>query len=236
MQVVAFYQGWYGERIIKHVREQAPEWQIWDVKIRKGLPKILDEEIEVLVGKILEGLPSEVAGADLALFLLEEASATLLIPELARKLDVRGLICPVDDYRVLPRGLELQLSEELEEMGLPFSFPRPFCSLSSGPGPIHAFSRRFGRPTVAIELEGGRVKRVKVIRGAPCGSTYYMARRLVGARAEEAPSLAGLYVQIYPCLASHVEDPLLGEDMIHLSAMLARAAVEKAIRDAQRGA
>ena len=59
-----------------------------------------------------------------------------------------------------------------------------------------------------------------------------MARRLVGARADEAPRLAGLYVQIYPCLASHVEDPVLGEDMIHISGTLAKAAVEKALTKA----
>ncbi|RLI10530.1 hypothetical protein DRO33_05500, partial [Candidatus Bathyarchaeota archaeon] len=218
MKILAFFQGWYGERIVEHVRRRAPDWSVLAVKIRKGLPALLDEEeASPVVEEILRDMPEGTENADLALFLLEEPGACLLIPELVRKVDLRVLICPVDDYRVLPRGLELQLSEELADMGVSFSFPRPFCSLSGGKGPIRTFAERFGRPVVAVEIDGREIKAVEVLRGAPCGSTHYMAVRLVGTSVDEAPSLAGLFVQTYPCLASHVEDPLLGEDMIHLS-------------------
>jgi len=235
MELVAFYQGWYGERIIKHLQEQAPDWAIWAIKLRKGLPSLPDEETDLLAQEVMKKLPREAVGADLALFLHEEPGASLLMPEVARRAEVRALICPADDYRVLPRGLELQLSEELMSVGLLFSFPRPFCSLSRGPGPIGDFAERFGRPELIVELDGHEIRSVRVLRGAPCGSTHYMARRLVGTRVEEAPSLAGLYVQTYPCLASHVEDPVLGEDMIHLSATLAKLAVERAILKASGG-
>jgi len=230
---LALYQGWYGERIAGHVAEQAPDWTVRAVDMGKGFPRLPDDEtLERLAGLVAERVPSDAIGTDLMLFLAEETGACLLLPELASRLDVRAVICPVDDYRLVPRGLERQLTEELHESGVLYAFPRPFCSLSAGQGPISLFAERFGRPLVELELLGDVVSAVKVLRGAPCGSTHYMARRLVGARADEAPRLAGLYVQIYPCLASHVEDPVLGEDMIHISGTLAKAAVEKALAKA----
>ncbi len=236
MELLVVKQGWYGERIERHVRELASDWHVLSASLRRGLPRLLeDEDIERLVSALLSQLPGSALRPDVVLFLAEEPTACLLLPELTERLDPGGVICPVDDYRVVPRGFERQLSAELRELGVPHAFPRPFCSLSGGQGSIREFSRSFGRPEVEVALSGDEVAEVRVLRGAPCGSTHYMAARLVGARAEEAPRLAGLYVQIYPCLASHVEDPLLGEDMIHISAELAKRAVEKAIRRATSG-
>jgi len=228
MRVLAVVQGWYGERIVKHVASLARDWDICSARLRKGLPPIPEEdEAEALVEELVRNVPPRTY--DLLLFLAEEAGAFLLLPELLSRLDVKALIGPVDDYRVLPRGLERQLSEELEEAGVSFVFPRPFCSLSGGEGPIGIFSKRFGSPRLEVELDGDVIRAVRLLRGSPCGSTHYMARKLVGVPVEKAPSLAGLYVQTYPCLASHVEDPVIGEDFIHVSASLAKSAVERAL-------
>ena len=233
LRVLAVVQGWYGERIVRHVASLAKDWDIRVLQMRKGLPPIPEEGYaEDLVDELVKRLLPD-RTYDLLLFLAEEAGAFMLLPELIYRLDVGALIGPVDDYRAMPRGLERQLSEELEETGVSFVFPRPFCSLSGGEGPIRTFSQRFGSPKLEIELDGDVVKAVRILRGSPCGSTYYMARKLVGVSIEKAPSLAGLYVQTYPCLASHVEDPLIGEDLIHVSASLAKHAVEKAIARAK---
>ena len=227
--MLAIVQGWYGERIVRHVASLAPDWDVSAVRMRKGLPPIPEErDASAVLDELVKSVPPP-RTYDLLLFLAEEAGAFLLLPELVQRLDVEALIGPVDDYRVLPRGLERQLSEELEETGVRFVFPRPFCSLSGGEGPIRAFSERFGAPKLEVELEGGFIRAIRLLRGSPCGSTHYMANKLIGAEIEKAPSLAGLYVQTYPCLASHVEDPLIGEDLIHVSASLAKSAVERAI-------
>jgi hypothetical protein len=42
---------------------------------------------------------------------------------------------------------------------------------------------------------------VEVLRGAPCGSTWHIAKGLVGAGIKDAPAKAGLLVQQYPCRA-----------------------------------
>jgi len=232
LRVLAIVQGWYGERIVKHLASSAMDWDILSVQMKRGLPPIPEgRDAEALLDELVKGIPPP-RTYDLLLFLAEEAGAFLLLPELVHRLDIQALIGPVDDYRALPRGLERQISEELEEAGVSFVFPRPFCSLSGGEGPIGVFSERFGSPKLEIVLEGDVIRDVKLLRESPCGSTQYMARRLVGVDVRKAPSLAGLLVQTYPCLASHVEDPLIGEDLIHVSASLAKYAVEKAIREA----
>lgn len=231
LRIAAFTQGWYGQRMIVHMRSIRPDWEIWEVDMGKGFPRLLEEDkASRLASELISRIPDGALRPDIALFLLEEAGAALLMPGLADGIGAGSVLCPVDAYEVIPRGLERQLREELLELGIPSCFPRPFCSLSHGPGPIGAFAECFGRPEVRLEVGGGIVRGVEVLRGAPCGSTHYMARRLVGVRVEEAARLAGLFVQTYPCLASHTRDPLLGEDMIGLSASLARAAVEACLR------
>ena len=235
-RITAFIQGWYGERIVRHIRSFKPDWDIWLIDVGKGFPRLPDDDyLEGLLKAVVEKVPEGALRPDIALFLLEEPGASLLVPSLAELIGARSVLCPVDDYRVVPRGLERQLSEELLEAGIPSCFPRPFCSLSHGPGPIGYFARYFGMPEVELEVQDDVVKAVKVLRGAPCGSTHYAASRLVGLNVQEAPRLAGLFVQTYPCLASHVKDPLIGEDMIGLSAKLAKAAVEKCLKKARGG-
>jgi len=236
LRITAFVQGWYGERIVKHIRSFKPDWGIWLIDVGKGFPRLPDDDhLEGLLRAVVEKVPEGALRPDIALFLLEEPGASLLVPSLAELIGARSVLCPVDDYKVVPRGLERQLSEELLEAGIPSCFPRPFCSLSHGPGPIGHFARYFGMPEVELEVQDDVVKAVKVLRGAPCGSTHYAASRLVGSSVQEAPRLAGLFVQTYPCLASHVKDPLIGEDMIGLSAKLAKAAVEKCLKKARGG-
>ena len=233
LKITAFVQGWYGERIVRHVRSFKPDWDIWLINMGKGFPRLPDDEdLEAVLRYVASKVPEGAFRPDIALFLLEEPGASLLVPFLAELIRAEAVLCPVDDYKVVPRGLERQLSEELLEAGIPSCFPRPFCSLSHGPGPIGHFARYFGMPELELEVKEGVIRSVKVLRGAPCGSTHYAASRLVGLSVREAPRLAGLFVQTYPCLASHVKDPLIGEDMIGLSAELAKAAVEKCLRKA----
>ena len=83
-----------------------------------------------------------------------------------------------------------------------------------------------------ITIENDVIKEVKVLRSTPCGSSNFIARKLIGLNIRDAPSLAGLYTQVYPCLATHSRDPLLKEEMIHLSGELMKKAVEIAVKNA----
>ena len=89
---------------------------------------------------------------------------------------------------------------------------------------INEFASVLGRPRLEVQVRDGKISDVKVICGAPCGSTWWMAEHLKGVPVSEAPAWAGLLVQQYPCRA--VRGTMGG---IHLSAELHKQAVEDAI-------
>ncbi|PCN50844.1 hypothetical protein B6U99_02245 [Candidatus Geothermarchaeota archaeon ex4572_27] len=226
MRIVAVTRGYYGERIVENIRRRSG-WRVVSLRLDVPVPKLIDDPREFLDEQGVE-LPR--VDADLLLYMPESASLFTLLPEVMLRLGVERAIAPVDDYLWLPRGLERQLSQELREAGLKAVFPRPFCSLGASDDPvIGRFAERFGSPRFEVRVEAGRVAEVRVLRGTPCGSAYFVAEKLVGVEVERAPMLAGLYTQIYPCLATHAVDPLIGEEMIHLSAEMMKAAISRAL-------
>jgi hypothetical protein len=124
------------------------------------------------------------------------------------------------------------VKSELDELSVASVFPRTFCTLSPiGVTPIDEFAEVFGLPLLKLEVEGGQVKSVEVLRGAPCGSTWFMAEKLVGVNLDDAGAKAGTFVQIYPCLASRHVERLLGDAPIHVAGHIAERAVKKALKE-----
>jgi len=91
---------------------------------------------------------------------------------------------------------------------------------------INEFASNFGKPEIEITEKNGIISNIRVIRGAPCGSTLHMAKGLEGSRIEEAPSKGGLLVQQYPCRAIRGT-----KGGIHKAARLHKEAVEKALKE-----
>jgi hypothetical protein len=230
LRLLVFTQGQYGERILDNLRERAPKgWEIDDKRLPETLPQILDDPREVVAGLRLSG------GWDLVLFMGESPSAFSLLPAIMERSQAKSVIAPVDDYAWLPLGLERQIRSELKDVGVHAVFPRTFCTLSPiGERFVDEFARRFGSPQLEVESEGGVVKGVAVLRGAPCGSTWFMAERLAGTGVEEAGAKAGTLVQIYPCLASRRVERLLGDAPIHIAGHIAKKAIEKALEEEKR--
>jgi hypothetical protein len=190
------------------------------------LPSIIEEPEEVVDGFGLEG------EWDLVIFMGESPVAFSLLPAILEKISPSAVIAPADDYSWLPLGLERQIRSEIEDMGVDIVFPRTFCTLTpTGAPAIDEFARVFGSPRLRLETRDGAVISVEVLRGAPCGSTLYMAERLPGTRIEEAGSRAGTLVQIYPCLASRRVDRHFGDAPIHVAGHIAQKAVERAIEE-----
>jgi len=81
-----------------------------------------------------------------------------------------------------------------------------------------------GSPVVEVSVAHGRVDHVEVVRGAPCGSTWFMAQGLRGVEVERAPMEASLLVSYYPCRAKRG-----GRGGIHSSCELHLEAVRRAI-------
>lgn len=230
LRLLVFTQGPYGQRILENVRERAPPgWTIRHVHLPEELPQIVEEPEE-----IVEGL--DLAGEwELILFLGESPSAFSLLPTILGRVPAKAVIAPADDYSWLPKGLERQIRSELEGGGVEIVFPRTFCTLAPVGVPlVDEFARRFGSPRLEITCAEGVVEEVEVSRGAPCGSTWYMAEKLVGTRVEEAAERAAILVQTYPCLASRQVDRIFSDAPIHVAGHVARAAVERALKKGEQ--
>jgi hypothetical protein len=81
--------------------------------------------------------------------------------------------------------------------------PENMCDLEENGDPFFdEFVSKFGKPIVQIELDGNRVSDVRVVRSAPCGSTFFVAQEMIGEEVNNLPIKAGLKVQHYPCRAS----------------------------------
>ena len=226
MRLLVFTQGGYGERVLDNIRRRAPqEWTIEHEALLETLPPIIEEPEKHISGLELGG------EWDLVLFLGESPSVFSLLPAVVRRLSAGAVVAPVDDYSWLPLGLEWQIRSELEGLGVKTVFPRTFCTLKPmGVPPVDEFARIFGSPRLWIAVEGGKISRVDVVRGAPCGSTWYMAEKIPGTRVEEAATRAAILVQIYPCLASRRVERLLGDAPIHVAGHLVEKAVEDALK------
>ena len=88
------------------------------------------------------------------------------------------------------------------------------------------FASCFGRPKIRVSEKNGIISNIEVIRGAPCGSTWHMAKNLLGSKIEDAPAKGGLLVQQYPCRAVRGT-----KGAIHKAAKLHKEAVEKALKE-----
>ncbi|MCX8172020.1 MAG: DUF166 domain-containing protein [Archaeoglobaceae archaeon] len=124
-------------------------------------------------------------------------------------------------------GSQKQLKDEGDRFGVKVIWEEICCTTPKLKD--SKFFEYFGKPEFEITVENNVIKDVKVKRSSFCGSTYYVAEKIKGLRIEEAPSKAGYYTQIFPCMASR---GLQGG--IHKAANAHKEAVEEAIKKAMK--
>lgn len=84
-------------------------------------------------------------------------------------------------------------------------------------------------PEFEVELEQGRIVRMGVRRGAPCGATWEAAARVANLPVDEALGFIGLQTQ-YFCAADPAGwDPITGKSPVHLAAEIHRTALIRAL-------
>ena len=77
----------------------------------------------------------------------------------------------------------------------------------------------------------GKIDRVRVLRGAPCGATWDAAARVTGMAVDGADVRIGLEVQ-YFCSADPAGwDPIYGKSPVHFAGDVHRAALAKALKE-----
>ncbi|MGD0352839.1 MAG: DUF166 family protein [Dehalococcoidia bacterium] len=229
MRVLVAIQGHYGQRIADNIRKCGPAgWKVYTFTFAQDLPAIIDDAGEFL--------PKELPAADLLISLGEHPGVAQIIPDMVKKSGAKAVIAPADNRTWLPPGLAKQIKRKLESMGVDMVYPVPFCTLtekdSQNPH-IKEFAKYFGKPELDIELDKDRIKRVAVIRGAPCGCTPYVADGLVGIWERDAVEKAGLLHHQYPCLSTMVMDQEFEDTLMHRAGLMTKLAAGKALKSAK---
>jgi len=218
----------YGSRIVENICDKGhPDW-IWGIHEFKDVPP-LEAVLDEPEAYVPEGLPE----CELLLSLGLPQPLQAILPALADRTRARAVIVAVCDSSWLPPGLREQIREELEASGVSCVFPKPFCSLTEVGDPyIDEFAKAFGRPELRVEVRAGVIRSVEVLRGSPCGSTWYVAKEIIGLPVEPREALWEALAKahhVYPCLGSMSMDPELGDTALHVAQYLLRDAVEKAL-------
>ena len=89
----------------------------------------------------------------------------------------------------------------------------------------------FGMPAFKVNVTGGKISGIQVVRGAPCGATWDAARRIINLPVDEAAVRIGLEVQ-YFCVADPSSwDPISGKSPVHLAGEFHKAGLNRALQN-----
>lgn len=84
-------------------------------------------------------------------------------------------------------------------------------------------------PELGATVSHGRISRLEVFRGAPCGATWEAAKKVIGMQPDEAVTRMGLEVQFFCSADPAGWDPMYGKSPVHLAGKLHSAALKKAL-------
>jgi hypothetical protein len=184
-------------------------------------------------------MPKKIPKADVCISSETHKDLLLELPPLLQSAGVKALVVPIEDFAKVPTGLRRQVEEKCLEAGLEYAFPKPFCSLepSQDKPVVSRFvnEMRVGRPWLEIMMvKHGKsevVESAMVRHSAPCGSTWYIAKKLLGVdtRKDLLYDATAKAHHSYPCTATMEIDPEAKEPILHLGGYTIREEVEKAI-------
>lgn len=185
-------------------------------------------------------MPTKIPKADICVASGLHKDLLLELPSHLQKVGIRGLIVPIEDFVEVPSGLRKQVEQICQELGLEHAFPKPFCSLKTAEDKplISRFvtELKVGRPSLEISTarrDGYEIIDSAIVRrSAPCGSTWYVAKKLIGVRTRKGflyDAVAKAH-HSYPCTATMGVDPEMKEPILHIGGFIIREEVERALR------
>ncbi|MCJ7443340.1 MAG: DUF166 domain-containing protein [Methanotrichaceae archaeon] len=218
MLVGVVKRGKYGERLIETIKERT-NFRVISVEVPVSLPGFIEDPESFMEGIVLN---PELFKADILILYTFHPDITPEIVKKAGESGVKAIIIPGGIGRA---GSINELRRIAEKYGTYIEVDEICCTLDKcGVEVVDAFVERLGMPEFQVRTSDGLISSIKVLRGSPCGGTWHVAQGLQGKTVEEAPALAGLLCQQYPCRA--VRGTPGG---IHTSADLHRHALEEAI-------
>ena len=219
--------GDYGLRIINNMAKRGFASSIVGMyEFPENLPEFIDD----IEGYMPEMLPQ----CDLVLSLGLVGDINMILPKIAAQTGAKSVIAEIHDPIQIPPGLQREIEEVSE--GIKIVFAKPFCSLQPvGDRYIDEFAKYFGKPLIDIDYDK-LIKHITVQRGAPCGSTWFVADELEGFPVEDAELESGNKIHNYPCIASMTTDSVVGDTILHLAGYKIKEAVKNGVGFATKSA
>lgn len=256
LTLVFIYSGDYAERVIRNLINDPSfckscgllcdscKYNVYSFmqNIRAAIQMPKPSELPTFIDNPEKYMPKKTPKADLCIASGLHKDLLLELPSFIHEIGISGLIVPVEDFTEMPSGLRRQVEEKCQKLGVEYAFPKPFCSLEPvGDKPLiskFVDEMRVGRPSfeISASVRGKReiIDSVIVRRSSPCGSSWYVAKKLVGTETRKDV----LYDNIakahhsYPCTATMNTDPEVKEPLLHVGGYIVREEVEKALRKA----
>lgn len=218
MLVGVVKRGKYGERLLETIKART-DFEVVSVEVPQVLPGFI-EDPEEFVREL--NLDPKLFQSDLLILYTFHPDLTPEIVRMAGEAGVKAAIIPGGIGRA---GSIDELERIAEKTGIHIEVDEICCTLDEcGVAVIDEFAKKLGRPELSVETKDGRISRVTVLRGSPCGATWHAAEGVVGKTVAEAASMTGLFCQQYPCRA--VRGTPGG---IHTSGDLHKDAMERAL-------
>ena len=194
------------------------------------------EELPDMIEEPDEYFPEVIPPSNIIIAINLHSDILMGVPEFAHKHGIKTVIVPIEIGELVPKGLELQVSEKFEDYGIEYSFPRPFCALkkNSKTPRINELIDHFqiGYPEMDFIMQNNMVTHCTMKVTAPCGNTFYICREIVRKKArinKDLKEIISRHHHSYPCNASMKEDLALGDTTLHIGGYIHREAIYDAI-------
>lgn len=213
-------RGKYGLRLIENIKNNS-EFRVSSIEIPGELPDYIEMPNEFINGLNID---KSIFSNDLVIAYTLHPDLTPEIIRLAGENGAHAII--IAGSAAMAGG-----GSEIEKLSLKYNINiqvHEICCMIErcGDKTVDEFASCFGRPEVSITTKNEIITKVRVIRGAPCGSTWHMAKELAGINIKDAPARAGLLIQQYPCRAQRGT-----KGGIHKAAKLHKESIERALKE-----
>ena len=201
-KIVVFEQDNKAEKKIAGIREFGEgRFELEVISIDEPLPPVLEDSAEYL--------PDDIS-ADLVLDYLTHPDLSTDLADLCRKKNIP----------VIASGKKINNK---------WVYTPPICCALSKKTAAGAYKDLFGAPEFEVTVSDGRVKSVRVLRGAPCGASWRAAKKIEGLPLEDAVVRMGLETQFFCTADPSGWDPIYGKSPVHFAGRIHSEALKKAI-------